>query len=67
MKKISKRIMALFLTTMMVSGSVVSADAGSDIKSAKTVATEARNTLEKYKSNLTTLNAQRKETRKKRQ
>ena len=62
MKKISGRIIALLLTVIMVSGTVVSADAGSDIKSAKTVATEARDTLEKYKSNLTTLNAQRKET-----
>ena len=52
MKKISKRLIAFLLTVIMASGTVVSADAGSDIKNAKTVATEARNTLEKYKSNI---------------
>ena len=62
MKKISKRLIALLLTVIMVSGTVVSADAGSDLKAAKNAAIEARNSVEKYEKNLTSITTQRTET-----
>ena len=61
MKKISGRIIALLLTVIMASGTVVSADVNSDIKSAKQEAKVARDVLEKYESDLTSLNKQKKD------
>ena len=62
MKKISKRLIALLLTVIMASGTVVSADAGSDIKAAKNAAIAARDSLAKYEKNLASLTTQRTET-----
>ena len=45
----------------MASGTVVSADVNSDIKSAKQEAKVARDVLEKYESDLTSLNKQKKD------
>ena len=59
MKKISKRLIALLLTVIMASGTVVSADAGSDIKNAKNAAIAAKDSLAKYEKNLTALTTQR--------
>ena len=65
MKKISGRIIALLLTVIMASGTVVSADVNSDIKSAKQEALAARDVLAKYESELTLLNARKKDAEKK--
>ena len=61
MKKISRRLIALLLTVIMVSGTAVSADVGSDIKNAKNAAIAARDSLEKYEKNLASLTTQRTE------
>ena len=58
-------MIALLLTVIIASGTVVSADVNSDIKSAIQEAEAARNVLAKYESDLTSLNAQRKDAEKK--
>ena len=61
MKNMGKKMMALILTAIIASGTVVSADVNSDIKSAKNAAIAARDAVAKYETNLTTLNSQRKD------